>query len=218
MAVANMESDTSTELMLILSGHVSRVIKSEIERGNGGQAFGWARVTSQPRLQLTPLMLRCDILQIFSMLWDDRQQFLKTFMMTHSPRISGVIFVLWRYLHSSSLFTDEPPSKNFAIPFSKRQIDQWTDRPKHVTLDDLPMILQAYTGRMSPVDSRTYSSLEIDAIVVLLSYVTQIMQPGVEILLPPLIATTLDRIWDALSNMKEGNLDTISHIGHIFMF
>ncbi|QRW24902.1 glycosyltransferase family protein [Rhizoctonia solani] len=247
MTIANMESDTNTELILILSGHVSRAIKSEIEIGNAGQpcswVLGWVRVQDRRRLQLTPLMLRSDILLLLDMLWDDRHFFLKTYMMTHSPGLSGVMFVLWRYLYSNSIFVESLPSENLAIPFCEilwryflvattdqleslvyinndvqlsSKADQWTDSSKHVTLDDLRIVLQAYTGRMSLVDSPTYLSLEINAILVLLNFVTQIMQPRVEFLLPPLIGNTLDRIWEIINNKKEDDQETIIGIGRVF--
>ncbi|CAE6422308.1 unnamed protein product [Rhizoctonia solani] len=246
MTVANMESDVDTELMLILSGHVSRVLKYEIEANNGTQAcgwvLGWARVQNRPRLQLGPLILRADIRSILSILWDDRELFLKTFMITHSPGLSGVIFILWRYLYSDSLFHDTPPSHLLAAPLCEilwryllvATTDQiaplvyinndlqltdkaeiWNESPKYVNLDDLRIIIQAYIGRMAPIDPRSHGPLEIGAIAVLLNFVTKVMQPGVEIFVPSLFGLTLDRIWDALDSLNAGGQETVGHIGAI---
>jgi hypothetical protein len=140
------------------------------------------------------------------------------------------------------LFTDELPSQNFAIPFCEilwryflvattdqlgpmvymnndlqlsDKVDQWTDSPKHVTLDDLRLILQAYTARISPADSRDYSPLEIDGVIIVLNYIAQIMQPGVEMFLPPLIGITLERAWDTLNDMNGGQKN-VRYIGPMF--
>ncbi|KAF8716662.1 Lactonase, 7-bladed beta-propeller, partial [Rhizoctonia solani] len=188
MTIANMESDTNTELMLILSGHVLRAIKSEIEIGNAGQPCSWVLgwfsifVESLPSENLAVPF--CEIL------W-------RYFLVATTDQLESLVYI------------------NNDIQLSSKA-DQWTDSSKHVTLDDLRIVLQAYTGRMSLVDSPTYLSLEINAILVLLNFVTQIMQPGVEFLLPPLIGNTLDRIWEIINNKKEDDQETIIGIGRVF--
>ncbi|KAL5639432.1 hypothetical protein ACGC1H_006815 [Rhizoctonia solani] len=246
MTVANMESDTDTELMLILSGHVSRVLKDEIKSTNGTQAcswvLGWARVPGRRQLQLFPLILVSDIRSILNILWEDQELFLKTFMITHSPGLSGVMFVLWRYLYSSSRFRDEPPSRLLAAPFCEllwrymlvattdqllplvyinndlqltNKAEIWHKSPKFVNPDDLRIILQAYIGRMSPVDPRSHAPLDISAIPVLLHFIVNVMQDGAEIFLPPLVGLTLDRVWDALHDVNADTQETVSHVGLI---
>ncbi|KAF8749050.1 Lactonase, 7-bladed beta-propeller [Rhizoctonia solani] len=186
MTIANMESDTNTELILILSGHVSRAIKSEIEIGNAGQpVVGFLAgifVESLPSENLA--IPFCEIL------W-------RYFLVATTDQLESLVYI------------------NNDVQLSSKA-DQWTDSSKHVTLDDLRIVLQAYTGRMSLVDSPTYLSFEINAILVLLNFVTQIMQPGVEFLLPPLIGNTLDRIWEIINNKKEDDQETIIGIGRVF--
>ncbi|CAE6443280.1 unnamed protein product [Rhizoctonia solani] len=246
MTVANMESDADTELMLILSGHVSRVLKDEIESTNGTQAcnwvLGWARVSGQHQLQLFPLILRSDIKLILNILWEDRELFLKTFMITHSPGLSGVMFVLWRYLYSGSRFTDNSPSRLLAAPLCEllwrymlvATTDQltplvyinndlqltkkaaiWHKSPKFINPSDLRNILQAYIGRMSPVDPRSHKPLDIAAIPVLLRFIINIMQDGAEIFFPPLVGLTLDRVWDTLYDVNADDQETVSYAGLI---
>lgn len=98
MTIENMKSDPETELLLVLSGHVARVIQDVIQApGNRhcNQILGWG----SPKHYPPQLISREDTKTLLILLWEDRTLFLEAFMSTYSPGLSGVMFLLWRYLH-----------------------------------------------------------------------------------------------------------------------
>jgi hypothetical protein len=97
-----MITDSNAKVLVELSGRVSRVIQDVMEETIGGDLgdcdwiLGWFKSPHHP--QQIPLASRSDASLLLSLLWEDRTLFLKTFMSTYSPGLSGVIFLLWRYL------------------------------------------------------------------------------------------------------------------------
>lgn len=99
MTIDNMKSDSETELMLVLSGHVARVIQNVIEASGGTRRCDWILGWATSRLELPQLVPREDAKALLVLLWEGRTHFLEAFMSTYSPGLSGVMFLLWRYLH-----------------------------------------------------------------------------------------------------------------------
>ncbi|KEP51251.1 putative transmembrane protein [Rhizoctonia solani 123E] len=244
MTIANMVSDTETAPILILSSCVSRTLNYEIKMTNGGPAcgwvLGWARIQGRSQVRQNAMMLQVDIASILDMLWEDRENFLKTFMAIRSPGLSGVIFILWRYLYSGSVFKDTPPPDRTAIPFCEvlwryllvappdqlepllhincdvglsGKVDIWQKSTKQTNFEDLRSVFQAYAGRMLSADSRSHA-LELDTILALLNFVLDILKPGAEMFFAQVVGLTLDRAWEALGDADQG---TIGQIGGIFI-
>jgi hypothetical protein len=101
MAVEDMISDPGAQLLLVLSEHVSRLIQTKIEVAQGRKRcewiLGWVGSMGSQRQEL--LVLRSDALTLLNLLWEDRNLFLAAFMSIYSPGLSGVLFLLWRYLY-----------------------------------------------------------------------------------------------------------------------
>lgn len=95
-----MVNDGETEPLLILSGHVSRAIETEIIESGAGQGcdyiLGWVRKGNHLH---PPLVLRSDALLLLNLLWEDRKFFLIACMSTYMPGLSAVTYLLRRYIH-----------------------------------------------------------------------------------------------------------------------
>jgi hypothetical protein len=100
MVVEKMISDPQTELLLVLSMGVSLLVQDEIQATKGGRhcdwILGWVRSEHHPLQQ--PLAIRSDLWILLNMLYKDRKLFLSALASTFSPGLSGVLFLLWRYI------------------------------------------------------------------------------------------------------------------------
>lgn len=101
-AVNSMDSETDSALLLLFSGHAANVIADVLgphefpilERCNW--ILGWDNIGKSNGI--LPLMSIEDARTLLSILWGDRKLYLMALMSTYSPGLSGVMFVLWRYI------------------------------------------------------------------------------------------------------------------------
>ncbi|CAE6491135.1 unnamed protein product [Rhizoctonia solani] len=66
---------------------------------------------------MTEIVSRSDASTLLGMIWDDDKQFMKAMMWTYSPALSGVVYLLWAYVHYEQYLKDHPHPDRFMIPF-----------------------------------------------------------------------------------------------------
>jgi hypothetical protein len=97
--ITDMMSEPKADLLLVLSLHVSLLVCDEIRAAGGGDRcdliLGWVRLDDHG--QQDSLVPKSDVTSLLTLLWNDRKFFLKALISTHSPGLSAVIFLLWRY-------------------------------------------------------------------------------------------------------------------------
>ncbi|KAH7323329.1 hypothetical protein B0J17DRAFT_710485 [Rhizoctonia solani] len=94
-----MLSDSETDMVFILSRHVSKLIQDELLDSKHDRHFdrilGWAISDHYP--QQEPFALQSGIWMLLNLLYDDRKHFTFIVSSTYSLGLSGTLFLLWRY-------------------------------------------------------------------------------------------------------------------------
>lgn len=131
--------------------------------------------------------------------------------------------VLWRYL---LVATSDQTAPLVAMNNDVSEMSTiWDDSPKFVDPEDSRAILHAYIGRLAPANLRLYEPLPATAMPALLRFVTALVQPGSEDLLPSVLGLTLGRFWDIILDQEaeddilvESLADTFRFFGHVLAF
>jgi hypothetical protein len=101
MTLESIISDPQTEPLIVLSQNVSRLVERIIQAGEGGRRCDWILnwAKSKHHTFEDPLAIQSDLWILLNVLYEDRKLFLAAFASTFSPGLSGVLFLLWRYIH-----------------------------------------------------------------------------------------------------------------------
>ncbi|KAG8687495.1 hypothetical protein FRC11_007126, partial [Ceratobasidium sp. 423] len=120
--VERMIGNEEADMLQIFSNQVSRVIKEEIEDAYDDDVardwlLGWVKASDRP--QQPPLASRADISALLNILSGDCKAFMKAWSSTFSPRLSGVTFLIWRYVYNkwSRLTKTSPQPEVLLVPF-----------------------------------------------------------------------------------------------------
>ncbi|EUC62770.1 hypothetical protein RSOL_454070 [Rhizoctonia solani AG-3 Rhs1AP] len=179
-----------------------------------------------------PFLLPSDLRSLLGMLWEDRKLYLQALSTTYFPGLSGVMFVLWRYLDANPAIESARPSELMIVPFCDllwrtmlvatedqltplqyinnlahhiKQANLWDESPKFVDSADSRAILHAFNARLAPADLRLFKPLSLANLGVLLQFVTGSVQSESEDLFPALFGGTIECVWRAV---KEGDLSS----------
>ncbi|KAG8703935.1 hypothetical protein FRC11_010340, partial [Ceratobasidium sp. 423] len=218
-----MLSDSETDIVLILSRHVSMLIQDELHVSKRERDFdwilGWAKSDHHPLQE--PFAARSDMWMLLNLLYDDRKRFLSIFTSTYSLGLSGLMFLLWRY-HRFDRSEDFIPlfgdillryflvaPTNQLLPltsvFSQTKDIARLKSPKFVDLEDSKAIISACARCLAPTDTDLYEPLPVSAFSVHLFCIMPFLRPGCEHLIPALFRAAIQRFWKALvDNEAEG--------------
>ncbi|CAE6450807.1 unnamed protein product [Rhizoctonia solani] len=246
-AIANMVLDPNTPPIHTLSRHVAQITEGAISHG-GGQGketyncgIGWSRCSDHPKRQ-PEVVSRAAVGSLLEILWEDRESFLKAMGSTVSPELSGVIYVLWRYVIYERYLQESPKSKRSIIHFIEifwraylvATPDQgkvfmllsslnyenskiWNSSPKHNQLEDSKQIIRAFTTQIM----RPKSPLPLGHFPNALNFIHRHSLPGCEEEAPLLISAVISQMWDHFlaydgTNERGKLVDIISNVFNWF--
>ncbi|KAG8729579.1 hypothetical protein FRC11_008432 [Ceratobasidium sp. 423] len=226
--LANMVLDPNTPLIHTLSRHVAQLTEGAISHG-GGQGretyncgIGWSRCSDHPKQQ-PEVVSRAAIGSLLETLWEDRESFLKAMGSTISPELSGVIYVLWRYvIYERAYLVATPDQGKVFMLLSSLNYENskiWNSSPKHNQLGDSKQIIRAFATQIM----RPKSPLPLGHFPNALNFIHRHSLPGCEEEAPLLIGAIISQIWDqflAYDGTKErGKLvDVISNVFNWFRY
>ncbi|CAE6343276.1 unnamed protein product [Rhizoctonia solani] len=216
---------------LCIRGIVAEHITHSAEVGDGQDIYscvlGWLRCSECP--ELPELVSRSDTSTLLSMIWDDEKQFTKAMLQTYSPGLSGVVYLLWRYVQYERHLKEHPHPYRFMVPF----IDVFFRCILCSTPDQalaVAMIRMANSGALqlreiAPINIRSEladsrlmiqafiyqlnlgistddgeTSLPIEDIPDTLHFLHSHFLPGCQDMIPELIGTTIKRCWITFLN------------------
>ncbi|CAE6472291.1 unnamed protein product [Rhizoctonia solani] len=225
MALEEMISDTDTDLVAIVSKHVSHMIEDKVVGSAHEREFDWLLgwLTPDDLPPQEPFARRSDMWMLLNMLHANRKQLLIVIGSTYHLGLSGLMFVLWRYHcfdclmkkldgHSAEefipLFGDilwrylpiAPTDQFVPLTIIYEQMGKLAElgNPTFIDIEDSRVIIRAYLARLSPIDPRFYSPLPVSAVSVLLLHIVTFLRPGCEDLIPDIFGVTIQRLWKAV--------------------
>ncbi|CUA72649.1 hypothetical protein RSOLAG22IIIB_04968 [Rhizoctonia solani] len=231
----NMQVNRATEPLRTFSRGISRALIDIISEGEfKGSGWDWVMGWGRTREHMNPerFLLPSDLRSLLSTLWEDRKLYLRALLTTYFPGISGVMFVLWRYLDVNPAIESAKPTKLMAAPFCDllwrsmlaslddqwgplayierfvfhgEVADLWHKSPKYFDLDDSRTLLCALNTGLSPTDLQFFAPHRLMDIRALLPFVTGSIQQGSEDLSPALVGGVVGCIWRAI---EKNELDT----------
>ncbi|CAE6500249.1 unnamed protein product [Rhizoctonia solani] len=237
----NMVKSPAIEFPLVFSSHVAQVVQQEFQAAAQSlecdSILGWGSSDDHP------LASREQVKALVEMLWDDRSDLLKVLTLTYTPGISGLSFLLWRYIYLDA-FRDGSQTGKPDVPLIKRitelhfrsMLVATSDQggPMLGIADDLyellgitpgegdkifpksqdsQTIFEAYIARLAPSDTRIYAPPNIMFITILLELVVANMGPGLEGLLPSVFEVTTQRFWQASVRQEESKTMLVGSTG-----
>ncbi|EUC61190.1 MYND finger protein [Rhizoctonia solani AG-3 Rhs1AP] len=249
--VERMIGDRETPILQMFSNEVSQVIKQEIEDAYDDDAacdwlLGWAKAPERP--QEPPLASRVDISTLLNILAGDCKAFMKAWSSTFSPRLSGVMFLLWRYVFNKCIMKSSPQPEIQLNPFCEliwrcmimattdevnplmymfntvqaAGADNWekySNTPAgRFDADDSRTILNLFIMRMAPVNLERYSRLGFAEMTAFLRFIKRRVEPGCENLFPQVFNMVLDRTWEALNTNELDDGMLIDAAGRTLMY
>ncbi|CAE6533233.1 unnamed protein product [Rhizoctonia solani] len=164
------------------------------------------------------------------MIRDDDKQFMKSVLWTYSPGLSGVVYLLWRYVYYEQFLKDHPHPDRFMIPFTDvffRCIlcstpDQafalsifrilnfhasklWKNAPIKIRseLADSRLMMQAYINQLKlgiQPIDDDETPLPMADIPDMLYFLYRHFLPGCQEMIPELLGITIQRCWVAFLN------------------
>ncbi|CAE7232491.1 unnamed protein product [Rhizoctonia solani] len=237
----DMVQSPDVEFPLVFSHHVSQVVEKEFgaaaQRLECDSILGWGS-SDDP-----PVASREQVKVLVEMLWDDRANLLKLLTSTYTPGLSGLSFLLWRYIYLDAFHNGSHDAKP-DIPLIKRITEihfrcmlvatSEQSSPMLGIADELydllgrtpgegekifprsedsQMIFEAYIARLGPLDTRIYFSPNITFVTLVLELVVANMEPNLEGLFPTIFERTVQRFWNALIHQEEQNTLFIGTVG-----
>ncbi|CAE6506610.1 unnamed protein product [Rhizoctonia solani] len=226
-AVEDMLRNPCTDIIAIMSRHVSRLIQDEVLSSGNERHFdwilGWARSETHPLQE--PLALRSDMWMLLNIIYTCRKDFLLALTSTYPLGLSGLMFLLWRYHRFDCLMKsrDTHPSEEFVPLFGDilwryllvaptdqlmplmiiyNQMDEMArlGMPQFIDLEDSKAVISTYIMRLAPNDTQFYEPLSPSAMSVYTIHMLAFLKLGCEMLLPDLFRNTIQRFWNVLLN------------------
>ncbi|KDN43452.1 hypothetical protein RSAG8_06041, partial [Rhizoctonia solani AG-8 WAC10335] len=249
--VERMIGDKETPMLQIFSNEVSQVAKEEIEDAYDNDVacdwlLGWAKAPE--RLQEPPLASRADIATLLNLLAGDCKAFMKAWSSTFSPRLSGVMFLLWRYVFNKCVAKSSPRPEVQLNPFCEliwrcmimattdevdplmymfntvqsAGADSWekycNTSAGRLDAEDSLTILNIFIMRMAPTNLERYSRLGFAEMTALLRFIKRRVEPGCEDLFPQVFNMVLDRTWEAFDTRELDDGILIDAAGRTLMY
>ncbi|KAL5634256.1 hypothetical protein ACGC1H_006169 [Rhizoctonia solani] len=238
LAIENMFKSPEIETPLVFASHVARVVQVQSQREAQGldcdSILGWG-------LDNRPLISPEYAKALVEILWDGRANLLKALMSTYTPALSGLLFLLWRYIYLDASRTN-PPALNMDLVKRITEIhfrcmlvatsdqggpllrigDELCEMigitpgegiKMFPKSEDSQTIFEAYIQRLDPTDTRIYAPPNILLVTILLELLVSNMGPGLEVLLPSVFAVTTRRFWAALTDNEEVQPMLLGSIG-----
>lgn len=252
MMTDEMMDDPETELLVTLTRYASAALASVLEatedERDSDWLLGWIKSPHHPQQPF--LVQRADTSSLLHVIWEDRKAFLKALVSTYLPGLSPVLFILWRYVSVECTLKNHPSPKLLAAPLCEilwrymfvattnqspvlihinnglnatNLSEAWESSPKISDLEDSRTMLKAFIARLSAVDSLSYRPLAGAAIPIFMKFVTPVIQPGTEDLVPSLLELALHRFWALLIGRQKEKIPlpysigaALHYIGQIF--
>ncbi|KAG8709217.1 hypothetical protein FRC08_018478 [Ceratobasidium sp. 394] len=196
--------------------------------GDCDWVLGWS--ASIQHLQQTPLLLRSDILGLLDLLWDGRKHLLLALVPYTPPSfgLSGLLFLLSRFVSRERNLHNNPDWKvlnarvheialRYLLVASEYQreailrvvhvtknIDTWTESPKHIDVQDSRLIMTAFIHALSGGDK---SLLLTEAPYMMLRLVSLATDAATQDLIPEVIRLTIEYDW--LRLLDTSNRDNV---------
>ncbi|CUA74324.1 hypothetical protein RSOLAG22IIIB_11150 [Rhizoctonia solani] len=249
--IERMVGDRETPILQIFSNKVSQVVKEEIEDAHDDDVacdwlLGWAKAPERP--QEPPIATRADIATLLNILAGDSKAFTKAWSSTFSPRLSGVMFLLWRYVFNKCIAKSSPQPEIQLNPFCEliwrcmimattdevdplmymfntvqaAGADSWekycNTRAGRSDAEDSCTILNIFIMRMAPTNLERYSRLGFAEMTAFLRFIKRRVEPGCEYLFPQVFGMVLDRTWEALDTKELDDGMLIDAAGRTLMY
>ncbi|KDN35231.1 hypothetical protein RSAG8_11762, partial [Rhizoctonia solani AG-8 WAC10335] len=190
---------SASERFRELSVHTSRSLDIHIKDHTCDQMLGWTETAVHP--PATPLVSPPEVAVVLNLLYEDRQHFLKVFMLLppltrHILRSSGDVAagslyeILWRYF--LIVPTDQLPVHIAAYHDVNGMLNSRSRNTDDHNLEDSRLLLRAFIQRFSPsdrplMDIKTFINIQI--------LVLPFMKPGCEDLAPFIFETSVHQLW-----------------------
>ncbi|KEP49257.1 hypothetical protein V565_104390 [Rhizoctonia solani 123E] len=238
LLMKDMATYADVEPIRCFSRHVRGVVAEHVNHSAAASAgrnfysciLGWRHCSECPKM--TELVSRSDASTLLGMIWDDDKQFMKAMLWTYSPGLSGLVYLLWNYVHYEQYLKDHPHPDRFMIPFvdvffrcvlcstpdqalALSIIRVWNFRASHIwknapvkvrsELADSRLMMQAYINQLNLGIVPTDdddTSLPIEDIPDTLHFLHRHFVSGCEDLIPALISTTIQRCWVTFLNLS----------------
>ncbi|CAE6487845.1 unnamed protein product [Rhizoctonia solani] len=238
-AIDNMFRSPEIESPLVFSSHVASVVQVQSQRATQGldcdSILGWGLSDNKPLV--SPEHAKA----LIEILWDDRANMLKALMSTYTPALSGLLFLMWRYIYLDAS-RRKPPKPDMDLVKRITEIhfrcmlvatsdqggplvrigDDLCELMEITSGEGIMMfsksndsqtIFEAYIKLLDPVDTRIYAPPNILMITILLELLVSNMGPGLEAFLPSVFVVTTGRFWRAWLGKEESQTMLLGSIG-----
>ncbi|CEL62854.1 hypothetical protein RSOLAG1IB_10530 [Rhizoctonia solani AG-1 IB] len=238
----NMRLTPGIEYPLVFSSHVAQAVRAKVHAAQQSldcdSILGWGSSVYRP------LVSREQVKGLIEMLWADRANLLRVLSSTYNPAISGLSFLIWRYIYiygfrdGSERRLDMPLVKRIMEIHFRCALITTSDQGEpmlaiaeelykllHITpgevdklfprSDDSQAIFEAYISRLAPSDARIYAPINITLAIILLDLIVANMGPGLEGLLPTVFELTIERFWRAWSYNEHAKPTLIVNAGAV---
>ncbi|CAE6371889.1 unnamed protein product [Rhizoctonia solani] len=213
----NMRQTPGIEYPLVFSSHVAQAVRAKVHAAQQSldcdSILGWGSSVYRP------LASREQVKVLIEMLWADRANLLRVLSSTYNPAISGLSFLIWRYICLYGKKTRYAPGEPMLaiaeelyklLHITPGEVDKLFPRS-----DDSQMIFEAYISRLAPSDARIYAPINIMLTIILLDLIVANMGPGLEGLLPSVFELTIERFWRAWSYNERAKPTLIMNAGAV---
>ncbi|KEP49197.1 MYND finger protein [Rhizoctonia solani 123E] len=204
--------------------------------------LGWSSCPTHADHQVQVIVSLSDTRLLMEMLYDDRHLFLKALRSTHSPGLSAVVFLIWRYVNYQR-FLQGPTAANKLIQplydilnrcwlvstvdqhaafFYMHQWDKdlwtvWDDTSViKVTPEDSREIVGAFTDHITQMSLEPDLSMSLFHLSHALSFLGGRILPSSEDLLGPFISAFIERLWFAVAHQELTNIPLAEAMGTMF--
>ncbi|CAE7086458.1 unnamed protein product [Rhizoctonia solani] len=224
--VDRMMEDQETPMFQLFSNEVSQVAREEIEDTDNNPIacdwiLGWAQAPGRPREP--PLASRYNIINLLNFISDDCQAFMEAWSSTFPPGISGVMFLLYRFVYNKCVAKTTLRPGVYLVPlceliwrcmimattdevvplmymFNAVQAagsELWVTSAGGTDTKDSRTILNTFLMRLAPTDPERFSRPGITEMSSFFIFIYKRLRPGCEDLFPRVFEMVLDRTWEA---------------------
>ncbi|CAE7179879.1 unnamed protein product [Rhizoctonia solani] len=238
LTMQNMITSPDIETPLVFSSHVARVVEVQTDRAVEGfdcdYILGWGPASNQP--VVSPEQARA----LLEIVWSDRANFLKALMSAYTPALSGLLFLLWRYVVLDGARANPPAPNTDLIQlvmeiYSRCLLVATSDQTAALfgvsdelgvlifTLgqrigafahtEDSQIIFEACIRRLAPSDTRIYAPPNAILVTGLLGFLALCPAPGLDEAHLSVFNAAVERFWSELTSNKKTPTLLIEGIG-----